>query len=72
MSNELFEKKLEQELKGLHIPPSAAVWQQVEKRIQKDRKRKIIFWWILASSILIAGTGIWFTEENSTLDEQNA
>ena len=70
MSNELFEKKLEQELKGLHIQPSAAVWQQVEKRIQKERKRKIIFWWIFSSSILIAGTGIWLTEENSTRDEQ--
>ena len=70
MSNEFFEKKLEQELKGLHIQPSAAVWQQVEKRIQKERKRRIIFWWIFSSSILIAGTGIWLTEENSTRDEQ--
>ena len=41
MSNELFEKKLAQELKGLSMQPSGAVWPQVEKRIQKERKRKL-------------------------------
>lgn len=70
MSNELFEKKLAQELKGLSMQPSGAVWPQVEKRIQKERKRRMIFWWIVSSSILIAGTGIWLSEEKSTRDEE--
>jgi hypothetical protein len=70
MSNELFEKKLEHELNGLRIEPSAAVWQQVENRIQQERKRRIILWWIFSSCILIAGTGVWISEEKSTRDEQ--
>ena len=70
MGNDLFENKLEQEMMGLRIKPSEAVWQQVENRIQQERKRRIILWWIFSSCILIAGTGVWISEEKSTRDEQ--
>jgi hypothetical protein len=70
MGNDSFENKLEQEMMGLRIKPSQAVWQQVENRIQKERKRRIILWWIFSSCILIAGTGVWISEERSTRDEQ--
>jgi hypothetical protein len=70
MSNELFEKKLEHELNGLRIEPSAAVWQQVEARIGKEKKRRMLLWWIFSSSFLIAGTGIWLISENATTNEQ--
>jgi hypothetical protein len=70
MGNDSFEHKLEQEMMGLRIKPSEAVWQQVENRIQQERKRRIILWWIFSSCILIAGTGVWISEEKSTRDEQ--
>jgi hypothetical protein len=70
MGNDSFENKLEQEMMGLRIKPSEAVWQQVENRIQQERKRRIILWWIFSSCILIAGTGVWISEEKSTRDEQ--
>ena len=70
MGNDSFENKLEQEMMGLRIKPSEAVWQQAENRIQKERKRRIILWGIFSSCILIAGTGVWISEEKSRRDEQ--
>ena len=70
MGNNSFENKLEQEIKGLRIQPSEAVWQQVENRIQKERKRRILLWWIFSSCILIAGAGVWLNPEYTTKDEQ--
>jgi hypothetical protein len=70
MGNDSFENKLEQEMMGLRIKPSEAVWQQVENRIQKERKRRIILWWIFSSCILIAGTGVWVNLAYTTKDEQ--
>ena len=70
MSNELFKNKLEEELNGLRIEPSATVWLKVEARIQKERKRRILLWWILSSCILIGGTGIWLNPAYTINDEQ--
>jgi len=70
MGNDSFENKLEQELNGLQIQPSAAVWQQVEIRIRKEKKRRMLLWWIFSSSFLLAGTGIWLISENAKTNEQ--
>ena len=70
MGNDSFENKLAQELNGLRIEPSAAVWLGVESRIQKEKKRRILLWWIFSSCILIAGTGIWLNPAYTTKDEQ--
>lgn len=70
MGNDSFENKLEHELNGLQIQPSAAVWHQVEIRIKKEKKRRMLLWWIFSFSFLLAGTGIWLISENATTNEQ--
>lgn len=56
MGNDSFENKLEQELNGLQIQPSTAVWQQVEIRIRKEKKKRVFFW-LFITGIVMAGIG---------------
>jgi hypothetical protein len=66
MGNDSFENKLEQELNGLQIQPSAAVWQQVEIRIRKEKKRRVFFWWFFLG-IVMAGVGMQFLEQSEDI-----
>lgn len=47
-----FEKKVQQQLEELKLPPSAAVWPRVEKELKKKKKRRIVFF-----ILLLAGLG---------------
>ena len=52
-----FEKKIQGRLDSLSLEPSPAVWQEVELRIRKDkRKRRWLIWLPLAAAL---GTGMW-------------
>lgn len=62
MENKLFEKSIENRMEGFQLKPSEAVWQKVEKRIQKEKKRKaLIWWWIMG--IAMAGACIQFLQD---------
>ena len=62
MENKIFENSIENRMEGFQMKPSEAVWQKVEKRIQKEKKRKaLIWWWIMAMAI--AGAGIQFLKD---------
>ncbi|MEY3576871.1 MAG: hypothetical protein RL394_453 [Bacteroidota bacterium] len=65
MGNNSFENKLEQEMKGLQIQPSDAIWQQVEAKIQKEKKRKAMIWFSIMA-MAIAGVGIQFLQDAET------
>lgn len=67
MEDKMFENAMENKMEGFNIKPSEAVWQAVEKRIQKEKKRKILLWWWIMG-IALAGTGIQFLyrAENKT------
>lgn len=65
MGNNSFENKLEQEMNGLQIQPSDAVWQQVEAKIQKGKKRKAMIWFPIMA-MAIAGVGIQFLQDAET------
>jgi len=51
MEQNNFEKKIQQKLDELKIPPSDAVWENVEKNInkRKDRKKILIFFLLFIS-----------------------
>ena len=69
MDNKIFETAIENRMEGFQIKPSEAVWQKIEKRIQKEKKRKALIWfWIMAMAI--AGAGIQFLQE-SEKNKQN-
>ncbi|MBC7851006.1 MAG: hypothetical protein H7Y31_14790, partial [Chitinophagaceae bacterium] len=50
-----FEKKVQQQMGGLQLPPSDAVWSNVENSIRKDKRRRRII--ILLPILLLLGTG---------------
>ena len=69
MENKLFEKSIENRMEGFQLKPSEAVWQKVEKRIQKEKKRRaLIWWWIMG--IAMAGACIQFLQD-AEINEQN-
>lgn len=51
-----FEKRVQDKMGELKLVPSAEVWDSVERRIRKEKKRRLGVWWLLA--LLLAGGGI--------------
>ncbi len=71
MEQHNFEKKIQQKLGELKIPPSDAVWENVEKNIskRKDRKKTLIFF-LLFGSMIVGGYYIVHSTTDHT-DSQN-
>ena len=67
-----FEKKIQQKMDGLKIPPSDSVWINVEKRIGKKHKdRKVIFIIFFVILFLFTG-GYWlFNATKNNTQQQN-
>jgi hypothetical protein len=66
-----FEKQVQQKMGDLSFVPPDAVWDHVEKEIQKDNKRKKPFFWIfLFSGFLLLGGGyIWVKNNQSPINK---
>ena len=60
-----FEKRVHQKMEELNLHPSPEVWEEVERRIRKEKKRRFIFWWPLLFLTLGGGVaaGIWMTNK---------
>lgn len=60
-----FDKQVQQELQGLRLRPSAAVWENVEKELRRRKKRRAIaiIWTVVALGIL-GYSGYWLTQKN--------
>lgn len=60
-----FEKRVQQKMEELRLPPSAEVWKEVEKRIRKEKKRRrFIIWFFLFGALLLGGAGWWAIDAN--------
>jgi hypothetical protein len=60
-----FEKQVQQKMDELQLRPSAEVWEEVEKRIRKEKKRRwFILWVFIFGVLLLGGTGWWLTAGN--------
>jgi hypothetical protein len=60
-----FEKQVQQKMDELQLRPSAEVWEEVEKRIRKEKKRRwFILWFFIFGVLLLGGTGWWLTAGN--------
>src|SRR6185437_4524399 len=71
MEQNNFEKKIQQKLEELKIPPSDAVWENVEKSInkRKDRKKILIFFLLFIS--LASGAYYIFTSITNDTNSKN-
>lgn len=62
MSVNEFEQQVQQKMTELQLRPSAEVWEEVERRIRKEKKRRrIIFWFFIFGALFLGGTGWWIT-----------
>lgn len=70
-----FEQQVQQKLEELQLQPSGEVWEEVEKRIQKEKKRRrVIFWWLFPLLLLGGGAAVYIyndKEEKLTITERN-
>ena len=65
MENKLFENAIENRMEGFQMKPSEAVWLGVERRIQKEKKRKaLIWWWVMGIAMAGAGFQFLYQSEN--------
>lgn len=69
-----FDKQVQQEMEGLRLRPSAAVWENVEKELRrKKRRRYIVFFWLLAGLGLLGYSGYFLTQKGKpTLAESSS
>lgn len=60
-----FEKQVQQKMDELQLRPSAEVWEEVEKRIRKEKKRRwLILWGFIAGALLLGGASWWLANGN--------
>jgi hypothetical protein len=65
MSNSDFEKQVKQRMDDLQFVPSEPVWQQVEKIINKRKKRRFVFLWLFLLFLGAGGSFIWLEQTGS-------
>jgi hypothetical protein len=63
MESKIFEQKIDEKMVEFKLKPTDLVWNQVEKRIQQEKKRRVIFWWIFVGMVM-AGAGIQYFTSN--------
>lgn len=74
MQENKFEKGVQQQVEGLRIRPSEAVWEKVEEELRKKKKRRVVFFiFLLAGLSVIGGFSGYFIFNNSkpNLVQQN-
>lgn len=63
MQDSSLEKQMQQLMSGLEFEPDAAVWENVEREIHKERKKRIAAWWWLTGLLLLCLSGgiVWYS-----------
>lgn len=65
MQADEFEKKVQEKLESLELLPNEEVWKQVSIRmVEKNKKKRILFFWIFSGLLLLAGTSAYFIIKN--------
>lgn len=53
-----FERQVQQKMDELQLRPSAEVWEEVERRVRKEKKRRLLIIWLPLLALLLGGTGV--------------
>ncbi|MCU0335475.1 MAG: hypothetical protein MUF62_10605, partial [Chitinophagaceae bacterium] len=57
-----FEKQVSRQLDALRIAPHEDDWQRIYERLHPRRRRRLLWWW-LAGLLVLAGAGIYFSQQ---------
>ncbi len=57
-----FEKQVSRQLDALRISPHEDDWQRIYERLHPRRRRRLLWWW-LAGLLVLAGAGIYFSQQ---------
>lgn len=68
MSDNSFERHIQQEFTSFHLTPSGRVWCEVEKKLKASRKKRRGFIWLFSGLLLIGAGSLWYYG----LDKQQA
>ena len=67
-----FERNIEQKLGNFSLDPSPQIWQDVEKALHPNQKRRGIFWWwVPLLGLLLAGGGAWWLFNSNNEPKRN-
>lgn len=62
-----FERKVQEQFEELHLRPSASVWTQVERELQRKKRRRVVFYLSMLAGIgLLAYLGFTFLSTNDS------
>lgn len=63
-----FEQKVQETMAGFQLDPSVPVWENIERRITPNKKRRrVVFWFFLG--MLLAGVAGWWLQSSNRLPE---
>lgn len=68
MQDSSLEKQMQQLMSGLEFEPDAAVWENVEREINKEKKKRIAAWWWLTGVLLLGLSGgiVWYSMNDTS------
>lgn len=66
MQENEFEKQVKEMMEGFRLTPSDTAWENISRKLKKERPRKLPFIFLLAVGVIIAvGIGFYLTKENA-------
>jgi hypothetical protein len=65
MRDNEFDKGVQEKMEEFRLPPSAPVWEEVERRIRERKRRRVIIFWFCLAGLLMAGLGGWWIWQNN-------
>lgn len=74
MPEKNFEQQVQHTLDELRVVPGGKVWQEVEASLKKDRRRRVIIFWLPLTGILLLlgiGAAVYFNQGKTQLDNTN-
>src|ERR1700733_10530027 len=73
MHDPKFDKEVQQKLQELSFSPSDAVWTNVERAVNGDRKRRTpVFWFWTLPAVALTVAGIWYFAGKGAVSRQAA
>ncbi|QTE21578.1 hypothetical protein [Polaribacter cellanae] len=74
MENKNIDRLFQEQLKNLEATPNKKVWNDIESKLTKKKRRVLPFWWVSSGIVALFILGFFlfpFSENNNSLDDKN-